>query len=88
MENFSPALEVYRGKIATIDYYRDETKGTPNAYLILEELILTWLLNQNPAAKPYQELFTDHFLIKKHRLFTTNLFGYGIFQRTATFWCR
>lgn len=59
-----PALEVYRGKIATIDYYRDETKGTPNAYLILEELILTWLLNQNPAAKPYQELFTDHFLIK------------------------
>lgn len=60
-----PALEVYRGKIATIDYYRDETKGTPNAYLILEELILTWLLNQNPAAKPYQELFTDHFLIKK-----------------------
>ena len=54
-----PALDVYRGKIATIDYYLGETDETPNTQLILEELILTWLLNQNPAANPYQELFTD-----------------------------
>lgn len=59
-----PALDVYRGKIATIDYYLGQTDETPNANLILEELILTWLLNQNPAAKPYRELFTDTFLIK------------------------
>ncbi len=59
-----PALDVYRGKIATIDYYQDETADTPNSHLILEELILTWLLNQNPAASRYQELFTDTFLVK------------------------
>ena len=57
-----PALDVYRGKMATIDYYLGKTEQTPNAQLILEELILTWLLNQNPAAEPYQELFTDAFL--------------------------
>lgn len=59
-----PALDVYRGKIATIDYYQSETKDVPNSQLILEELILTWLLNQNPAANPYRELFSDRFLIK------------------------
>ncbi len=59
-----PALDVYRGKIATIDYYFGEAEETPNRQLILEELILTWLLNQNPAAEPYQELFSDTFLTK------------------------
>ena len=29
-----PALEVYRGKIATIDYYRDETKGNTKTLIL------------------------------------------------------
>ena len=36
-----------------------ETDGTPNRAIALEELLLLWLANVNPAFPPFEELFDD-----------------------------
>src|SRR5262249_22248770 len=54
-----PPLAVYKGAIAPDAYLAEVTDGTPNRQLILEELILLWLENVNPAFSPFQELFND-----------------------------
>ncbi|HPS47777.1 MAG TPA: alpha-amylase family glycosyl hydrolase [Flexilinea sp.] len=56
-----PPLNVYQGKI-TVEEYLDEVnpKGKLNRYEAIEEMLLLWITNQNPAAmKPLGELFDD-----------------------------
>ena len=36
-----------------------ETGGTPHHQIELEEMLMLWLANQNPAFEPYRELFDD-----------------------------
>ena len=62
LEYFSmlfPPLDVYTGKTDITSYLAGETEGIPNRELVLEELLMAWLTNVNPAAQPYAELFTD-----------------------------
>ena len=54
-----PALAVFRGKQSLKDYFIDQTDGVPNKLIILEEMLMLWLANANPAFSPYQELFND-----------------------------
>lgn len=59
-----PPLDVYRGKIETQAYLKDSTGGIPNKQIVLEELLMLWLANMNPAFSPYLELFDDSDLEK------------------------
>jgi len=59
-----PPLEVYQGKTSLDDYLESSTQGVPNVQILLEELILLWLANMNPAFGPYLELFDDSELEK------------------------
>jgi len=57
-----PPLAVYRQEIHLDDYLKGTTEDTPNAEIVLEEMILLWLANANPAFAPYLELFDDRLL--------------------------
>jgi glycosidase len=59
-----PPLSVYRGEVSTDAYLRGNTGGIPNKILILEELLMLWITNQNPAAEPFSELFDDANLMQ------------------------
>ncbi|MBC8042622.1 MAG: alpha-amylase [Rhizobacter sp.] len=54
-----PSTPVYRGETGIKEYLSSQTDGTPNAHIVLEELILIWLENQNPAFRPITELISD-----------------------------
>ena len=57
-----PPLKVYLGE-STIDaYLESRTKGIPNKTIVLEEIVILWITNQNPAVAPFMELFDDTFL--------------------------
>ena len=59
-----PARDVYQGLITTKDYLeveslRSDGRRVPNRELLLEELLMLWLANENPALLPYADLFDD-----------------------------
>ncbi len=60
-----PPLTVYRRQAAPDDYITAESDGVPHRQLVLEELILLWLGNVNPAQAPFLELFDDTRLEKE-----------------------
>jgi len=55
-----PPLAVYQEEITSEEYLQGRTDGFPNRQIALEEMLLLWLANINPAFAPYQELFDDH----------------------------
>ena len=59
-----PAVAVYRNEISLDQYLKESTKGIPNTHILLEELLMLWLTNKNPATAPYIELFDDRDLEK------------------------
>ena len=54
-----PALTVYRRELGVVEYLAGETGGVPNRQIALEEMLLLWLSNANPAFSPHLELFDD-----------------------------
>jgi len=54
-----PPLTVQRGEIEARHYLDLETAGRPNRQSALEEMLLLYLANANPALTPYHELFDD-----------------------------
>ena len=54
-----PPLAVQRGEIEARHYLDLETAGRPNRQSALEEMLLLYLANANPALAPYHELFDD-----------------------------
>jgi glycosidase len=59
-----PTVNVFRGKATARQWLNATTGRTPHRAVALEELILLWLNNQNPAFKPFNELFNDEHLAK------------------------
>jgi glycosidase len=57
-----PPTPVYRGEIAADKWLAQSTGDTPHRAVALEELMMLWLSNLNPAYKPYNELFNDEQL--------------------------
>jgi glycosidase len=57
-----PAIAVYRGEVDLDAYLEGETEGVPHRLMVLEELVLLWLANMNPAFSPFTELFDDSAL--------------------------
>ena len=59
-----PPLEVYQRSTSLEGYLASSTEGVPNQQVLLEELLMLWLANMNPAFSPYLELFDDSDLEK------------------------
>ncbi len=57
-----PPLAVHRGELSVAAYLAADTDGTANREVALEELLLLWLANANPAFAPLRELFDDRAL--------------------------
>ncbi len=57
-----PPRSVYTGEVAGDEYLSASTGGEPHREAILEELVLLWLANRNPAFGPFRELFDDRRL--------------------------
>jgi glycosidase len=60
-----PPLAVYRRDVDTDTWLNGATGGVPNKQLALEELLMLWLTNVNPATAPFRELFDDADLEKQ-----------------------
>jgi glycosidase len=58
VEEFPPT-PVFKSEISEEDYLAGETDGEVHREAALEELVLMWLANRNPAFEPFRELFDD-----------------------------
>ncbi|MFY9397844.1 MAG: alpha-amylase family glycosyl hydrolase, partial [Desulfomonilia bacterium] len=54
-----PPVAVYQGRISARDYLSGATAGTRNRFISLEEMIMLFLANENPAFMQFLELFDD-----------------------------
>ena len=60
-----PPLNVHRGKQSVETYLKGETAGRSHREMALEEMLMLWLANANPAFAPFRELFDDTDLQKQ-----------------------
>ena len=58
IEHFPPQA-VLDGELTPENYLSGSSDGVPNAEIALEELLVLWLHNANPAFGPHRELFDD-----------------------------
>ncbi len=63
-----PTLALYRGEVSLETYLEGETSGVSNRQMALEEMLMLWLANMNPAFSPFIELFDDA-LLKQETLY-------------------
>ncbi|MEM7735120.1 MAG: alpha-amylase family glycosyl hydrolase [Deinococcota bacterium] len=54
-----PPVRVYKGEELLETYLTAETDGTPHKHVVLEELLLLYINNQNPALERFLDLFDD-----------------------------
>jgi hypothetical protein len=57
-----PNVAVYRGEVPIDRWLNNSTEGMAHREAVLEELMLLWLANQNPAFRPFRELYDDRKL--------------------------
>ena len=60
-----PPLAVYKRETTPQAYLASETEGISNRQVALEEMLMLWLANENPACSPFLELFDDNQLKKE-----------------------
>ncbi len=60
-----PNVDVYTGKLTAQQWLAGASEGLSHREAALEELLLLWLANQNPAYKPFRSLFDDASLRKE-----------------------
>ena len=54
-----PNTDIFSGKVSPAQWLAATTEDLPNREAAMEELLLLWLSNINPAYKPFRELFDD-----------------------------
>jgi glycosidase len=59
-----PPVAVYRREIPPEAYLQGETAGVSHRQLLVEEMLMLWLANANPAFTPFLELFDDASLAR------------------------
>ncbi|MBG0783746.1 MAG: alpha-amylase [Anaerolineaceae bacterium] len=60
-----PPVAVFNEELSVDEYLTGETGGVPHTLIALEELIMLWVTNKNPAVSSFAELFDDTFLTKE-----------------------
>jgi len=58
IEEFPP-VAVFREEVSPAEWLRGTTATTPHRAIALEEMMMLWLANANPAFQPFEELFAD-----------------------------
>jgi len=71
-----PPVTVYRREQTLDDWFQGETNGVPHRELALEEMLMLWVANMNPAFAPFSELFDDQYLEKQ--TIYPQVFGYQL----------
>ena len=76
-----PPRAIYQGELSLAEYYAASTDGLPNEQALLEEMLMLWVTNKNPAGEMFEELFDeDNFsqdsvypqiIAELHRFFET-----------------
>jgi len=61
VEEFPPT-PVFAGEVTSEEHLSGETGGGDHRHLALEELVMLWLANRNPAFEPFRELFDENGL--------------------------
>lgn len=61
--NEFPPLAVYQREQTMDEYFSGSSDGISNREAALEEMLMLWLENLNPAYAPYRELFDDSNLV-------------------------
>ena len=56
---YFPNADIYSGKVTVDEWLKGSTEGLPNREAAVEELMLLYIANANPAFKPFRELFDD-----------------------------
>jgi hypothetical protein len=64
VEQFPPLVVIRDGQLPAV-YLAGETEGHPNREIALEELLMLWLANANPAFATFDELFDDADLTER-----------------------
>jgi hypothetical protein len=54
-----PNTAIYRGDLTAAEWLKGTSDDLPNREAALEELLLLWLANLNPAFAPFREFFED-----------------------------
>jgi glycosidase len=54
-----PTVAVYRGRLTAASWLNGVAGDVPHRAVALEELMMLWLANLNPAFRPFRELFDD-----------------------------
>ncbi|MFH1196838.1 MAG: alpha-amylase family glycosyl hydrolase [bacterium] len=63
--NLFPPMDVYKGRISILDYLNSYSGSKSNAEIALEELMLLYFANFNPANSRLKELFNDNYFSHK-----------------------
>lgn len=58
-EIFPPSDEIFTGQEDPKEYVTGKTGNTPHRHMLLEDLLVSWIDNHNPAAERLKELFDD-----------------------------
>jgi hypothetical protein len=61
VEEFPPT-PVFTGEVTAEEHLAGQTDGEDHRQVALEELVLLWLANRNPAFEPFRELFDEDCL--------------------------
>ncbi len=54
-----PNTAIFRGELSAAEWLKGSTEGRPSREAALEELLMLWLANINPAFSRFRELFED-----------------------------
>ena len=76
-----PVLAVYKGEQTADDYVNGQVDGRPNREVVLEEMLLLWLSNENPALTRFTDLFDDRAL-EDHTVYPQIIQGLAQFFAT------
>ena len=60
-----PPLAVYRNQVSIEKYLSGKTGSVTNREIALEEILLLYLANLNPAFSPFKDLFDDTTISKE-----------------------
>jgi hypothetical protein len=80
-----PPTSVYQGILSPEEYIDGESGELSHRQIILEEMLLLWLANKNPAFSPFKELFDDSLLVKESTYFHIIPLIHAFFETQLTF---
>ena len=79
-----PTVAIYRREIELHAYLEGKTAGVPHRQIVLEEMLMLWLANMNPAFSPFIELFDDSGL-ERETPYLQNISSFRAFFNTQPF---